>query len=140
MSGHYSENEFDWFLPTPPKPVFSITISDEKSFNLNGKLSEKIPRYIKIGISSDGTKLGLLEETKGFRVPKNGVIKAWKLIDEIKTRGIFLPARYLVENIDGFWIATLVPPTPAPTTPKKTPNKPRKNGLKAMLPKKEMKR
>lgn len=139
MSGNYSESEFDWFLPIPPKPVFSITIPDEKSINLNARLCECIPKCIKIGINLDGTKLGLLEETKGFRVPQNGRIRAERLIDEIIVRGIRLPARYLVDNIDGFWMATLVPTTPVPTIPKKTPNKPRQNGLKTMLPKKEMK-
>ncbi|MNW51344.1 hypothetical protein D3C74_288280 [compost metagenome] len=140
MTEYYSENEFDWFLPTPPKPVFLITISDEKSINLNGKLCESIPSKIRIGINIDGTKLGLLEETKGFRVPRNGRVKAGELIDQIKARGVRLPARYLAENINGIWIATLVPPTSLPTIPKKTPNKPRVNGLKTMLPKKEMKR
>lgn len=140
MTPNYSESEFDWFLPTPPKQVFSITIPDEKNINLNAKLCEIIPEYIKIGINLDGTKLGLLEEKKGFHVPRNGRIKAENLIDKIKERGIRLPARYLVDNINGFWIATLVPPTPVSAIPKNTPSKPRKNGLKAMLPKKETKR
>lgn len=139
MNGKYSESEFSWHLPTPPKPVLSITIQDEKSFNLNGRLSEIIPKNIKIGVNLDGTELGMLAEIKGFRVPKNGRIKAEKLIYDITSRGISLPARYLVENIDGFWIARLVTSTPSPTTSKKTPKKPRINGLKAMLPKKEMK-
>lgn len=84
--------------------------------------------------------LGLLEDAKGFGVPKNGRIKAESLIERITERGIRIPARYLVEDTDGIWIAKLVPPTPFPPTPKKTPNKPRLNGLKAMLPKKELMR
>jgi len=140
MTPNYSESEFEWFLPTPPKRVFSITIPDEKNFNLNTNLCESVPKCIKIGINFNGTKLGLLEETKGFNVPKNGRVIAENVIHKIKEHGIRLPARYLVDNINGFWIATLVPPTPASAIPKKTPNKPRLNGLKAMLPKEETKR
>lgn len=132
------ESEFSWYLPTPPKPVLSITIPDEKSINLNGRLREIVPNRLKIGVNMDGTKLGLLEEQKGFHIPKNGMIKAQDVIHDITLRGISLPARYIVENIDDLWVATLVPTIPAPTTPKKTPNKPRLNGLKAMLPKNEM--
>ena len=94
----------------------------------------------KIGINFNGTKLGLLGVNTGFNVPKNGRIIAENVIDKIKEHGIRLPARYLVDNINGFWIATLVPPTPVPAIPKKTPNKPRLNGLKAMLPKEATKR
>ncbi|MCA1292267.1 hypothetical protein LBW89_04435 [Paenibacillus sp. alder61] len=140
MASNYFESEFDWFLPTPPKKILSITIPDEKNFNLNAKLCESIPKFIKIGVNSDGTMLGLLEDIKGFGVPKNGRIKAESLIERITERGIRLPARYLVENMDGIWIAKLVPPTPIPAIPKKTPKKPRLNGLKAMLPKKELMR
>lgn len=137
MASDYFESDFDWFLPAPPKKNFSITITDEKSFNLNSKLCESISKFIKIGINLDGTIIGLLEDEEGFRVPKNGRIIAESLIDSIRGRGIRLPARYLVENTDGTWIAKLVPKTPVPTTSKKMPNKPRLNGLKAMLPKKE---
>lgn len=136
----YSESEFEWFLPTPPKRVYSITITDEKNFNLNAKLREIVPKCIKIGINSNGTELSLLEETKGFNVPKNGRIIAENVIDKIKEHGIRLPARYLVDDINGFWIAKLVPPIPTPAIPKKTPKKPRLNGLKAMLPREETKR
>ncbi len=72
---------------------------------------------------------------KGYRVPKNGMIKDPHLVQLIEKRGIRLPASYLVEKMDELWLATLVPSTPAPTTLRKTPKNPRKNGLRAMLPK-----
>ncbi|MNW52230.1 hypothetical protein D3C74_297430 [compost metagenome] len=65
--------------------------------------------------------LGLLENAKGFSVPKNGRIKAGSLIDRIAERGIRLLARYLVEITDDIWIAKLVPPLPIPTPPRKHP-------------------
>ncbi|WP_334074100.1 hypothetical protein [Paenibacillus sp. A14] len=143
FSAHNEEDRYsayDWILPIPPKPIFSITVSDEKGFCINEKLRRNIPERIKVGITSDGSEIGILEETeKGYRVPKNGTIKDWNLVQEIKTRGVNLPARYLVEKIDEFWQASLTPQILPTTPPKKIPKKPRKNGLKAMLPKKEIK-
>lgn len=132
--------KFDWFWPTPPKPTFSITVSDEKGVYINEKLCRNIPKKIKIGVAKDGTKIGIVEDSEnGYRVPKNGNIKAWDVVQAIKARGVNLPARYLVEKIDGFCQASLTPKILPTTPPKKIPKKPRKNGLKTMLPKKEIK-
>lgn len=138
-NGEDSNSEFDWFVPAPLKPTLSITVSDERGLCMNEKLCRNIPGKIKIGLTSDGTKIGISEESEnGYRVPKNGVIKDWRLVQEIKTRGINLPAKYLAEKIDGIWQALLTPQTVPITPPKKIPNKPRKNGLKAMLPRTEI--
>ncbi|MGW9530241.1 hypothetical protein ACWHAM_21345 [Paenibacillus terrae] len=146
MSDHFNENQefgihqFEWFLPSPPKPVFSIIVSNEKGFCLNSKLCEYIPKQLTVGISSDGKNIGLLEiAEKGYHVPKNGKIKGPELVCSIETRGISLPANYIVEKKGDLWFATLVPTKPVPFTPRKTPKKPRKNGLRAMLPKKDIK-
>ncbi|GIP24372.1 hypothetical protein [Paenibacillus sp. J22TS3] len=144
MNDHFNENReldiqhFEWFLPSPPKPVFTIVVSDEKGISLNSKLCEYIPRQLKIGISQDGKNLGLLEiEEKGYLVLKNGKIKGPELVRSLKTRGIPLPANYIVEQKDDLWLATFVNTNPVSLMPRKTPKKPRKNGLRTMLPKKE---
>jgi hypothetical protein len=127
-------SEFEWFLPIPRRPILAITITNEKFINLNQKLCSQVAKYITIGISSDGKKIGLKEVAGGYFVPKNGVIKDPRLVLQIKSRGVQLPANYLVEKADGCWIAILVPPEFSPTFPKKTPIRPRKTGLKDMLP------
>lgn len=138
MTQLYSKSDFKWFIPTPPKPVFSITVLDERNISINGRLCGKLPQCIQMGTSSDGTKIALMEEVEGFNVPKNGRVKAEELINQIRVLGIQIPAKYLVDKIDDFWIGSLVPPTPVKVTPKKTPRNPRLNGLKTMLPKKEI--
>lgn len=128
-------SEFEWFLPSPRKPILAITIPNDNCFNLNQNLCIQIPKHIRIGLSSDGKRLALKEETEeGYFVPKSGGIKDSVLVQEIKTRGVRLPANYLVESINEYWVATLVPPISSPTLPKKTPKRPRTNGLKDMLP------
>ncbi|MFE4573345.1 hypothetical protein [Paenibacillus chitinolyticus] len=130
--------QFEWFLPRPPKPVLSITISKEKTIIFNKSLCENIPQKIKIGVNSDGTRLGLIGFPEaGYRIPKNGIVRDEYLVHCIEERGVRLPVRYSVEKIDELWLATLIPSTPAPTAPRATPKKPRTNGLKAMLPKKK---
>jgi len=132
-------HQFEWYLPTPPEPLLLITISSENVICLNRKLCEYVPKQIQIGINMDGTRLGLAGiSDKGYRVPKNGMIKDDRLVQRIKQRGVRLPARYLVEEKEGIWLGTLIPSTPAPPTIGKTPKKPRKQGLKAMLPKQEV--
>ncbi|AIQ61972.1 hypothetical protein PSTEL_01370 [Paenibacillus stellifer] len=131
--------QLEWFLPGPPKPVFSINVSNEKGFCLNSKLYEFIPKQLTVGISSDGKIIGLLGiAEKGYQVLKNGKIKDHELIRQIEKRGISFPANYIVEKKDDIWFAALVPPKQVPLTPQKTPKKPRKNGLRNMLPKKDI--
>lgn len=148
MSDHFNKNQefdfnqFEWFLPSPPKPFFSIIVSNEKGFCLNSKLYEYIPKKLTVGISPDGRNIGLLENAEnGYQVLKNGRIKGKgpELVRSIEARGISLPANYIVENKDDLWLATLVPAKPVPSIPRKTPKKPRKNGLRDMLPKKDIK-
>ncbi|MGO4950519.1 MULTISPECIES: hypothetical protein [Paenibacillus] len=145
MSNHFNENQefdiqkFEWFLPSPSKPVLSIVVSKDKGFCLNSKLCEYFSKEITVGISPDGKNIGLLEiPEKGYHVLKNGKIKGPELVHSIEIRGISLPANYIVEKKDDLWLATLVPTKPIPSTPRKTPKNPRKNGLRAMLPKKDI--
>ncbi|KAA9002387.1 hypothetical protein F4V43_13275 [Paenibacillus spiritus] len=129
--------QLEWFLPSPSKPVFSISVSNEKGFCLNSKLYEFIPKQLTIGISSDGKNIGLLGiAEKGYHVLKNGKIKDLELVKVIEKRGISFPASYTVEKKDDLWFATLVPPKQVPLTPQNTPKKPRKSGLRNMLPNK----
>jgi hypothetical protein len=122
-------------LPAQKKIEFAITIPNNNCFNLSQRLIEAVQKKITIGVSSDGKTLALKEDIeKGYNVPKSGVIKASNVIDAIKTRGIRLPAHYLVRKEDDFWVAALIPPVKSPSLPKKTPKKPRVNGLSTMLP------
>lgn len=126
--------DFEWFLPAPRKSEFVITVNNTKSFNLNQRLCSKIWKQIQIGITSDGKTLCLKEKPEnGFFVPKSGSIKDSVLINEIKSRGISLPARYIAERKGDYWFATIVPAVTSPAQLKKTPKKPRKNGLKCIL-------
>lgn len=127
--------EFKWFLPAPPKPELAITIPNDKCFNLNQNLCSQMPNYITIGVLEGGKTLCLKKETEiGYQIPKSGSIKAINIIEYMKKQGIKLPARYLVEEKEAYWIATLVPPS-APSGPaKKMPHKSRKMGLEMMLP------
>ncbi|CQR51563.1 hypothetical protein [Paenibacillus riograndensis] len=144
MSDLFNENkefdihELEWFLPSPPKPIFSIIVSNEKGFCLNSKLNEFIPKQLTVGISPDGKHIGLKTiAEKGYQVLKNGKIKDPELLHLIETRGISLPASYIVRKEEDLWLATLVPSKPVSPTPRKTPRNPRKNGLRDMLPKKD---
>lgn len=53
MTKYPFEDEFDWFLPTSPKTVLTITISDEKSINLNRRLCESMPSNLRIEIKTE---------------------------------------------------------------------------------------
>jgi hypothetical protein len=129
-----SISDFDWFLPSPKKVVYAIAIPNDTCFNLNQRLTQKLPKMITIGINSDAKTLCIKKEPdKGFSVPKSGTIKDNVLINTIKSRGIRLPAHYSAESKGEYWIASLVPPISSPILPKKTPSKPRTNGLNAML-------
>lgn len=73
---------------------------------------------------------------QGYRVPKNGRIKDLRLVKAIEQRGVSLPAKYIVEKINEMWIASIIPGAPIKSVGK-TPKKPRRNGLKAMIPKQD---
>ena len=127
--------EFEWFLPSPKKAELAITIPNDRCINFNPRLKSQLPEQITIGVSPDGKILRVKESAgEGYHIPKSGSIKASVLIDNIKARGIRLPARYLVEKANGCWIATVVLPIASPTAPERTPKKPRSSGLSAMLP------
>lgn len=143
MNNLFDKNEqidvshFEWFLPSPPRPVLALTVYSGGEICFNGKLCEYVPKQLRIGVNRDGKILGLAGcSEKGYRVPKNGRIKDPNLVKVIEKRGIVLPAKYIVENKNDIWIATIITPTPL-TTVGKTPKKPRQNSLKSMLPKKK---
>ena len=129
----FNDLDFEWFLPDPKNAECVITIPNDYSFNINQKLLNKIPKNITIGISLDGKTLKIKDDTKGFKIPKSGSMKAFTFIAAIKGRGIKLPARYLVKQNDDQIIASFVPPITYPPLQKKTPLKPRTTGLKDML-------
>ena len=127
--------EIEWFLPRPQKVEYAINIPNDNCFNLNAKLRVQMPEQITLGVGANGKTLWIKEKAEeGYKIPKSGVIKASNLIDAIKIRGISLPARYLTEREGDCWVATLVPSVSPLPLPKKTPKKPRINGLKTMLP------
>jgi hypothetical protein len=127
-------SRFKWFLPAPREAKFAISIPNEKCFNLNQKLYAEISKRIAVGVSTDGKTLCIKEDEQGYKVPKSGSIKDGVLVGDIKNRGIRLPARYFVEKKSDCWIATLGPYASPSSVPKKFPKKPRKKGLKDMLP------
>ncbi|WP_018751814.1 hypothetical protein [Paenibacillus sanguinis] len=133
----FDESQFDWFLPGPPKPVLLLNVSKERGIYLNSKLCECVPKRITIAIKKDGVEILLKEmPEKGFQVLKNGKIKASELLEIIRRRGVSLPASYTVEEKENLWFAKLIP-TITPLPSRKTPNKPRKNGLQDMISKKD---
>lgn len=130
----FDENQFEWFLPGPPKPVLLLSVSKEKGVYLNSKLRKCIPKQITVGIKEDGVEIILREmPEKGFQVLKNGRIKGPELTEIIESRGVSLPASYTVEEKDNLWFATLIPTKTAPSPSRKTPSKPRKKGLQDMI-------
>jgi hypothetical protein len=132
-----SLDQFEWFFPVPPKPVFTITVTNERNICLSRQLCESVPSKLRIGIDKDGIRLGLVgDDAGGYRVPKSGVIKDARVVQVLQTRGIPTPARYLAEKVNDYWIATLIPSSAVPTQIKKTPRNPRKHGLGAMIQKK----
>lgn len=138
MGAQVDSLEFDWFFPTPPRPDLTITIPNDKCFNLNQNLYGQMPESIVIGVTSDGKNIGIRKVTdseNGFQILKSGTIKDTNLIDTIKKRGIKLPARYLVEQKENLWVGTLISPAISAHLPKKTPPKVRKTGLEAMIKK-----
>lgn len=132
--------DIEWFLPERKKLEYAITIPNDNCLHLNTHLRVQIPKHITIGVSEDGKTLWLEEKAEGgYSISKSGTIKASNLIDAIKARGIGLPARYVTTECDNCWTVTLVSPVSPSNLPKKTPKKPRINGLKTMLPLGEIK-
>ncbi|MEK8127691.1 hypothetical protein WMW72_07140 [Paenibacillus filicis] len=125
--------DFEWFLPTERKKEFVITVTSANSFSVNQTLREQLWKRITIGVGPGGRELCFKEQPEGFFVPKNGNIKAHFVSNEIKRRGINLPARYIAEREGDCWIAIIEPIAESPAQNKKTPKKPRKNGLKSLL-------
>lgn len=127
-------SSFKWFLPEPRKAELAISIPDEKRLNLNQRLCATMPERITIGVSPDGKTICIKEcKESGFRVPKSGIIKGSEVASYIKEKGIRFPCRYLAEQKNDCWIATLMPFSPIPRLPNKIPKSQRKKGLKLML-------
>ncbi|NCC67032.1 MAG: hypothetical protein EOM14_02390 [Clostridia bacterium] len=126
-----NQEEFTWFLPSP-KSDLSINIPNSNRLNLNNKLVDKMPAYITLGISLDGTKIFIKEHGEdGFKVIKSGSIKAHEFISALTKCGVHLPARYIVTKTDGGWIATLT--SPVLSRVNKTTAKPRKQNLSPLI-------
>lgn len=126
-----NQEEFTWFLPTP-KSDMAINIPNPNLLNLNNKLLDEMPAYIMLGISSDGTKIFIKDHGEdGFKVIKSGTIKAHDVISALTKSGVHLPARYIVTNTDGGWIATLALPISPKTN--KTVSKPREQNLSSLI-------
>lgn len=128
--------DFEWFTPQPKKAELAITIPNNHCFNLNPSLRAKIPQKIEIGVGHGGTILWLQPHDTGYKIAKSGTLKDSLLIGSIKRSGVRLPARYVVEEFDGGWVANLVPPA-KPPLPTKIPKRPKKKGLNAILAQKE---
>ncbi len=120
---------FEWFVPKP-KNELAITIPNMHTLNFNQKLLPQLPASVTIGVGENGRVLCIREMENGYRVCKNGSIKAdaKNLIDRMISLGVRLPARYSVTKEDCCWIARLESEPTAPVlnlknTPRRSTHK-----------------
>ena len=133
----FDTTDYEWFLPQARKVPYTVSFTVCGKCYISSKLLPLIPPSITIGIRCDGKEIALKEESKvGYKLPKNGSLKAPNLTRAIVERGIPLPARYRMEQLDeGVWIGMLCdPPQTAGVTKTPMPRRPRKSGLAAMMP------
>lgn len=133
----FDKANYEWFLPQGRKLSYTVSFTVCGKCNISSKLLPLIPASITIGICCDGKEIVLAEkEESGYKLPKSGSLRDPNLTRAIVERGISLPARYQMKQLeDGVWIGTLCdPPQAAGVTKKPIPKRPRKSGLAAMMP------
>ncbi len=123
---------FTWFRPTPKNP-FAITIPNQDDIRINSKLLPKLPSYIEIGIGEGGGQIGLRACEDGYKVTKDGNIRATEVIMRLREAGVRLPARYTVEETDGGFLGTLVKTPEVKLDVQKTPCTPKKKELSGLV-------
>ena len=135
----FDRPKYEWFLPQGPKLPYAVSFTICGKCNISPKLMPLLPTYITIGVSSNGGEIVLAEgDDSGYKPPKSGYLKDPNLIRAIVERGIELPARYRMEQMEeGVWLGTLLNPPQKTELPiKPMPKRPRKSGLSAMMPEK----
>lgn len=100
-------------------------------------LREKLPKTMRILCSEDGCKIAIRESgnPQAFTLKKDGTFRAGNLHDVLTRVGVPLPCRYEMTENGDMWIGTLMPAPPPAPKPDKAATKPRKTGLKDMMPK-----
>lgn len=129
---NFDFEQFQWFLPKPKNPC-AITIRDQGKLTLNAKFLEEAPLQFTVGVSQDGRRLCIREHADGFKRLSSGAVKDSRIIQQILSKGIRLPARYVATRQADVWVAELETAEQPSLNLKKPPKKPRTKGLSGVL-------
>lgn len=128
--------EFLAYRPEKVASVPALNISAQGTPTFNKLMRDVLQRKIMFFATKDGERIAIqnTEDAQAFTVPANGSIKAPSFIRGLAAAGVTFPARYEMVQDGPYWIGTRVPVQPTTPLPDKAVNKPRKKGLKDMLP------
>ena len=131
----------DTFVLYEPKLRWpaTVTISEDDIVSLNTQMQKNMPcDDFRVWISLDGQRLLLEEQNVSGTTRKRKKVTHRGIAGHLAALGIGLPCVYEMKNDDtteGAWIGDLNPPVISKPKPAGAAKKPRKRGLKTMLPK-----
>lgn len=138
-------NLFTQIRRTTESPAQSLVIRvrAENGFALSSGLMKRMScRALEVFANENGTAIVLraCEPSDGmtaFKVQKSGGVNAKALLDDLRAKGVSLPAVYTIDEAESderICIGFLTIKQEAPASARKAAKKPRKAGLAQMLP------
>ena len=104
----YDISTFTWYELGRKTSEMAISVSDSGGFFFNAELRKRMPEHFGIGASPDKRVLCVAEAADAtFTLPKDGRTKISDLLQDIKSAGVILPARYVVHVEEGLLFGEL---------------------------------
>ncbi|MCL2004394.1 MAG: hypothetical protein FWG72_10425 [Oscillospiraceae bacterium] len=122
-----SENNIVWCEPTNNRRKPHATMSADGTLCFGVNMRDRLPQKIRIGLLPNECSLCVeANAEKGFALAKNGTVKVFDIVKQLKQLGIDLPAHFLFaeERENSLWKGYIVPP----------PRKPRPQAAKKATP------
>lgn len=128
--------EFLAYRPEKSASTPALNISTNGTPTFNKPMREALGRKILFFAANDGHKVAVqtTEDEQSFTVPSSGSIKAPGFVQALQAAGVVFPTRYEFYQEGAYWIGSRVTSPPVTPRPEKAAGKPRKRGLKEMLP------
>lgn len=129
-------DEFFEYWPKRESLTPVLSISEQGFATVSKPLRDELGRKVILLATNDEQKIAIkpTENKQAFTIPKSGSIKAASFMRGLIAAGVTFPARYEFIRAGEYWIGTRVPVQSSAPLPDKAANKPRKRGLKDMLP------
>ncbi len=129
--------EFIVYRPEKAADVPAVTINAGGTVTMNMRLRNELGSMVVLAGTADGQKVALrtAENEKACKIPKSCAIKAQKFVQALASAGVSFPARYTFEQVSDYWVGSLAPIQEVRPKSGVAEQKPRKKGLKDMLPK-----